>query len=266
MKVSVIVTTCNRPSELVRVLEGLTLQKRLPDEVIVADDGSGPETARVVTNFAEGVPFPLLHVWQEDRGFRAAKIRNEAIKKSSGDYILLLDGDCVPNRYFVADHVALEEKGFFVQGKRILVSRQASEYFNVSHANSFASSFKLAVSGLLSNSHHILRLPVFPAFKNKNLRGVKSCNMAFYKADVLAVNGYNEAFVGWGREDSELAARLYKYGLRRKEHPFMAVCFHLWHPENPRQHLKQNDEILNRTLLQEGYWCEKGIVKGPCKP
>jgi hypothetical protein len=85
--------------------------------------------------------------------------------------------------------------------------------------------------------------------------------MGFFRSDLYAVNGFNEDFVGWGREDSELAVRLFRYGLRRKSHPFMSICFHLWHPENDRERLPVNDELLDQAKRISGYACNNGLVK-----
>lgn len=241
------------------MLEGLACQTREPDEIIVADDGSMTDTAEMVKGFAGELPFPVFHVWQEDLGFRAARIRNRAIKESSGEYIIFLDGDCIPNRHYLADHVKLAEKGCFVQGKRIIVGRGASPSFNASHSNSLAALLRMALAGRISNRHHILRLPFLPALKNMRFKGIKSCNMGIFREDAIAVNGFNEAFIGWGREDSEFASRLFKFGLRRKEHLFMAVCFHLWHPENPKAHLGVNEATLRATMDGDEYRCREGI-------
>jgi len=83
--------------------------------------------------------------------------------------------------------------------------------------------------------------------------------MGFFKEDLVAVNGFNQEFTGWGREDSELAARLYRYGLKRRENPFRAVCYHLWHPENSRTWLARNDELLEKTLQAKEFYCTRGI-------
>lgn len=261
MKVSVIVTTYNNPDYLMRVLESLAYQKVLPYEVIVADDGSTEDTALAVRDFSRRAPFVVKHVWHEDLGFRAAKIRNEGIKVSEGDYIIVLDGDCVVNKHFVEDHMKLAQKGFFVQGKRVLLSKELSSTFTYRQANSLT--FLLKHLKHITNAHHVFHLPILPAFSNKNLKGIKSCNMSFWREDLIAVNGFNEEFVGWGREDSELAVRLFKYGLKKKVHPFMAVCFHLWHPENSRESLSRNDELLRMAIQSEEYVCKKGIVKLP---
>lgn len=260
MKVSVIITTYNNSLYLKKVLDGFLYQKRAPSELIIADDGSGNDTAQVIKSFSETVPFPVLHVWQENKGFRASKIRNRAIKQSSGDYIILLDGDCIVTSNFVLDHVLLSEKGFFVQGKRILVNRIASATFTHAHADSFISLIKLVLSGKLSNIHHLIRFPSFPSQKNRILKGIKSCNLSFFKLDVLAINGFNEDFVGWGNEDSDLACRFFKYGLVKKIHLFMAVCFHLWHPTY-KIITEMNKQLLSESIASKEYFCRNGLVK-----
>lgn len=260
MRVSVIITTYNNPLYLKKVLDGFLCQKRAPSELIIADDGSGNDTTQLIKSFSEIAPFPVLHVWQEDKGFRAARIRNKAIKRSSGDYIILLDGDCVINSNFVSDHLLLSEKGFFIQGKRILVNRSASIAFTHALADSFVSLIKIVLAGKISNIHHIFRFPSFPPVKNRSLSGIKSCNLSFLKQDILAVNGFNEDFTGWGNEDSDLACRFFKYGLVKKVHPFMAVCFHLWHPTN-KIVTEMNKKLLSESIESKEYFCSNGLVK-----
>jgi len=261
MNISVIITTFNRPNALARVLEGLRYQTMPAHEVIVADDGSGPETGKTVRGFVPAFSCSLLHEWQEDLGFRAARIRNKAIRKSRGDYIILLDGDCIPSKDFIEDHCLLVEKGFFFQGKRILVSKRLSQTFTHVDASCPRKLLQSFLSGDIANSHHLIRMPFFPAYSTTKLNGIRSCNMGFSRKDIFAVNGFNENFVGWGREDSELAVRFYRYGLRRKEHPFMAICFHLWHDENDKYRLAINDDLLRKAIASDEYVCSSGLAK-----
>jgi len=261
MCISVIVTTYNRPDALRRVLEGLAHQHVAPDEVIVADDGSRPETRRLVESLIQTKSFRLDYVWQPDEGFRAAAIRNAAIRSSRGDYIVCLDGDCIPGRHFIADHRRMAEPGCFFQGGRILVSQRRSADFSYRKSRFFFGLMKDLIRGDLGNGHHLLRLPAWPARRSRRLTGIRSCNMGFWRSDLYAVNGFNEDFVGWGREDSELAVRLFRYGLRCKRHPFMATCFHLWHAEYVRNRLAANDALLEDTLEKSGYLCTNGIEK-----
>lgn len=259
MKVSVIVTTYNRPDALKKVITALLSQTRPPDEILVADDGSGPETRGLITSLQSKSRPSLHHVWQEDEGFRLSRIRNKAVLKSKGDYLILLDGDCIPTRFFVADHLALAEKGYFFQGKRALVNRKLAAGFDLSAASSFLRLLRQAVSGGISNAHHIVRIPFFPSSRNKKMSGVRGCNMGFFKADVEAVNGFNHEFTSWGREDSEFVARLFKYGLKRKEHPFRAICYHLWHRENKGTCLEKNEDLLKQALASDDWRCTKGL-------
>lgn len=259
MKTSLIITTYNSPELLLKVLGSILVQTRPPDEVIIADDGSGEETGGLVKDFSGTAPFPVFHVWQENKGFRAAKIRNEAIKRSSGDYIILLDGDCAVNRHFVADHLLLAEDGYFIQGKRVHVNRDAISSFDSACTNSLRELTKMALTGRISNIHHLIRLHNVGLFRNRSLKKVKSCNMSFFRKDILAVNGFNEDFVGWGNEDSELAYRFFKYGLVKKVHLFMAICFHMWHQSN--KFPDNNKQILLETMLKDEYFCANGIIK-----
>ncbi len=258
---SVIITTYNRPDTLEKALEALRRQTRPADEIIVADDGSRPETLDMVRHFEKSYHQAIGHVWQKDEGFRAARIRNKAINKSTGGYIILLDGDCIPSGRFVEDHLALAEKKTFFQGKRILVGKVVSRSFTYAHTKRPLRLIRYALSGGLSNSHHLIRLPSFPSFHTRKESGIRSCNMSFLREDIVAVNGFNEDFTGWGREDSELAARFYRYGLQKREHPFMAICFHLWHEQNSTDQLKANDAILEKSIRSKEYFCRNGLEK-----
>ncbi len=258
-RISVIVATYNRPDALRKTLGGLLHQLEPPTDIVVADDGSAEETRRTVQAVARKSPVPLKHVWQPDKGFRLARIRNLAVPSAQGDYIIFLDGDCVPDRYFVQDHARLARPGFFVQGKRILVGARMSPQFDFRSAN--GSRLNLFFSKEIANAHHLIRLPWMPPLADKKLGGTRGCNLGIFKSDLAAVNGFNEAFQGWGREDSELVVRLYKYGLRRLQHPFAAVCFHLWHPENSRVALNRNDDLLSEAVAATSFYCKYGLVQ-----
>jgi glycosyltransferase involved in cell wall biosynthesis len=259
MRISVVVTTYNRPDALLRVLRGLVHQARLPDEIIVADDGSGESTRACVTAFEERCPVSLRHVWQADQGFQAARIRNMGIRESRGDYLIFLDGDCIPDHHFVLDHARLARPNHFMQGKRVLVEKALADRFDHQSANS--DRLRWLLCRHISNRHHLLRLPWLPAVSSRRLTGIRSCNMGIYRTDLLAVNGFNEVFSGWGREDSELAVRLYRYGLKRLDHGFAAICFHLWHKGYSREEITHNDQLLADTIRSKRYDCIHGIVK-----
>ncbi|MDA3788222.1 MAG: glycosyltransferase family 2 protein [Desulfobacula sp.] len=259
MKISVIITTYNRPDALKRVLDGLLSQTRVPEEIIVADDGSDTPTKTMLQPYLNQNQIKILHVWQKDLGFRAARIRNIAIAESNGDYLILLDGDCIPEKHFIQDHLDLAQKGCFFQGKRVIVSQSVERGFNNKTCNSKTRLMIHAFKKEISNCHHIFRIPFFPSYTTSKLSGVRSCNMGLFRDDIWAVNGFNHDFEGWGREDSELVVRLFKYGLKRKENPFKAICFHLCHYENKRNCLENNDKMLKNAMELESFFCKSGL-------
>lgn len=255
--IAAIVSTYNSPDYLRRVLQGYCNQVRYPDELVVADDGSTVDTAQVVHEFARSAPFAVRHVWHEDRGFRLAEIRNKAILTASADYLVFSDGDCIPHPCFIGDHESALKPGSFVTGKRMLVGRESSAEFSWQGGGK---ALLACLNGSIRGWHHLLRLPWLVA-RRTGVSGLRGCNMAMFRTDLLAVNGFNEQITGWGREDSELVARLIAYGLRRRETPFSAIVFHLWHPENNRSSLGENDRLLEQTITSGIYRCPCGIVK-----
>ena len=257
MRVSLIITTYNRPDALLLVLRSIEGQITLPYEVIIADDGSTNDTKEVVTSFQEKSDIRVIHSWQEDSGFRAAKSRNKAIAKATGKYIILVDGDMILHPKFIEDHINNAESGYFVQGSRVLLTQdKTKQTLDQQKIN-----FSLLSNGLQNrkNAFHSNILSKLFSNKRNYLRGIRTCNMAFYKQDCININGFNNEFEGWGREDSEFIMRLLNSGINRKNVRFNAIQFHLWHNENIRDSLEKNDAILQDTINNHTQWCNNGI-------
>ncbi|MFM2486977.1 glycosyltransferase family 2 protein [Celerinatantimonas yamalensis] len=256
MNVSLIITTYNWKEALAVVLQSVRLQVRLPDEVIIADDGSRDDTAEMIRQFAKDFPVPLIHSWQEDKGFRLAQSRNQAIAKSCGDYIIIVDGDIQLPVHFIADHCQIAKAGQFIQGGRVLLpatlSKAIIEQFQ--YPQMFAKG--------LRNRKNILRSQslsrIFSKVRNHD-GATRGCNMSFWRADLLRVNGYNEGFVGWGREDSELVIRLLNAGLSRYYLKFLGAGYHLYHSESDRSQLAENDRIYQHAKVSGIIRCEQGL-------
>jgi glycosyltransferase involved in cell wall biosynthesis len=254
---ALIVNTFNQPDYLARVLRAVAQQARPPDEVLLADDGSGEETRAVFGRWAAAQPFRCEHVWQRNEGFRRARILNQAIARARSEYVAFLDGDSVPHPEFVADHVRLADRGAFVQGHRALVERKAAEFFG---RGEFAADRRRALlRGQLRGWKHAFRWPRPMKRARHDLRGVRGCNLAIWRADLVAVNGYNEAFLGWGREDSELSLRLMNSGVQRLDVRGWALCYHLWHPPASREQLPANDRLLEEAQAARAQTCATGL-------
>jgi glycosyltransferase involved in cell wall biosynthesis len=265
VKTAVIVTTYNRPDALAAVLEGYQAQSTQNFELLVADDGSTETTRAVIEDFRGRAAFPLTHFWHEDRGFRAAAIRNRALAATAADYIIFSDGDCVPAGDFVARHQALAERGHFVAGNRILLSESLT-------ARALAQTLPLHRYGLLHwlaawCKRDINR--VLPLLRRadghwrradpQRWEGVKTCNLAAWREDLARINGLDETYSGWGLEDSDLVIRLLHAGVKHKNGRFATPVFHLWHAENDRSRLAENQRRLDAILQSDRVRAERGL-------
>jgi glycosyltransferase involved in cell wall biosynthesis len=256
MKLSLIISTYEQPEMLGKVLRGVSQQTRPPDEVFIADDGSGAETRELIGRWRGEVRFPVQHIWHSHDGFRKVILLNRAVAAARGDYLLFLDGDCVPHARYVADHEQLAEDGFWVQGRRCYVK----EPFVSEFEPGMTSIWKWALAGRMNGIPKALRLPQPIVFRNKDQRGIIGCNMAFWRADVVAVNGFDESFLGRGiGPDSDLGTRVYNLGHPRKFVYGHAIVYHLDHPVMPRDNLAAKRVWLEETIRSGKTRCERGL-------
>ncbi|WP_114793180.1 glycosyltransferase family 2 protein [Niabella yanshanensis] len=259
--VSVLITTYNWPEALTLSIQSVLLQSILPMEIVICDDGSADSTRLVVNDLAKSSPIPIIHIWQEDQGFRVAQIRNKGIAAAKGDYIIQIDGDIILQRDFVRDHIRFAKHKYFATGSRVLFSKRVTDQLLISglHLN----------GSLLFKSRNKLneiRLPflqeMFAGFyKNRGRYQyyVKGCNMAFWKKDLLLVNGYDESFIGWGREDNDIAIRLINSGIKKRFLKFGAVCYHFHHPIFSRDLDAENIKKMTQAISQKLTFVEKGL-------
>lgn len=265
MNTAVILTTYNRPDGLAAVLEGYAAQRNLDFELIVADDGSTPETKNVVEDARRRVRVPLKHVWQEDRGFRAAAARNRAVAATEADYIIFSDGDCIPSRDFVGTHKRLAERGFFLGGNRVLLSPKFTHRVLERRIPVHTWGWRQwAVSWLWRDVNRLLPLMTLPdgGFRKRTptrWEGIKTCNLSVWRTDLVHVNGLDESYRGWGLEDSDLVIRLLHAGVRHKSARFAAPVFHLWHRELDRSRLAENQKRLDALLRSQDVRATLGL-------
>ncbi len=258
---SLMIATYNWPLALELCLKSVAQQKLLPSEVIVADDGSKKDTEELIRRLAENFPVPLKHIWQPDEGFQLSRIRNKAIAASSYEYIIQVDGDLILHPYFLHDHLGLRREGQFTTGSRVLLSPTTTQRLFQKQSldvGKNSTGNRNFLNGLRSKLARRLMAPRYKA-KGKNLYYVKGCNMAFWKKDLLLVNGYNESFLGWGREDSEIAIRLMNAGVKKQFLKMGGICYHLYHKEASRELEQRNTQIMTDAILQKTIWADKGL-------
>jgi glycosyltransferase involved in cell wall biosynthesis len=252
--ISVIVTTYNREDALDAALRALSRQSDRNFEIVVADDGSRTDTARLVASWSPRLSVPLKYVRHEHRGFRGSEIRNRGIRASAGALCVFLDGDCLPRADFIAMHRRLYEPGWFVAGNRILLSRKLTEAVLTQglapETWSFAALMRGRLTGGVNRLMPAVRLPLGPLRKlyGRDWEGAKTCNLAVARSDLDRVDGFDSGFAGWGLEDSDLVVRLLHAGVRRKDGRFATGVLHLWHPHNDRSQLAANWKRLDETI------------------
>ncbi len=254
--IGLVINTYNAPERLDAVLRWLAAGSKRPDEILVADDGSTDTTRDLVASWRHKMPlWRLKHIWQEDSGYRRSRILNMAIAQSGADYLIFIDGDCLPFRHFISDHHKLAERGAFVQGRRCFVPQS-----NV--ANLLAGKttiMRLLLSHQLDGAFKAIRWPMPVIKRNQKLHGILGCNLGIWRDDLLTVNGFDESFEGWGVEDSDLAARLYHHGLVRKFVYGRGQLAHLDHDELPRDRYDANKQKLQETLDAKRVRCSMGL-------
>jgi glycosyltransferase involved in cell wall biosynthesis len=265
MNISFVVLTYNRTDALLTVLRSLARQCTAQQEILIADDGSKPEEVEKLV--AQCPPFrcQVRHVWHPDTGFTAAQARNLAASQAHGDYLVFLDGDCVPHRRFVARHARLAEPGCFVNGSRVLLSQELSGRVLRGEIDLAESSpvfwLQAWLRGDCNKLLHLLNWPwrLFRVKQGFTWRGIRSCNLGIWRRDFVQVNGFDETFRGWGHEDADLVLRLNHLGIQRKNGFMATEVFHLWHQENKRDRESSNKNRVIQRMQTDQVRADRGL-------
>ena len=258
-RLSLAITTYERPEALEAVLRSSFAQQTAPFEILVADDGSGEPTRALLDRLRCEAPVPLRHLWQPHRGFRLTRLRNLAVAAAQGDYLVFVDGDMVLHPSFVADHCRLARRGWYTQGVRIALDPPATKrLLDLPSRQPRPWSSGLGLLRRLYGLHAPALQPVLRRAANGCI-AIKGCNQGFWRDDLLAVNGFEEAIEGWGPEDKELCARLRHQGVRRQTLLCGGIAWHLAHPPAPRTRHAANQQLLQQTLATRRRRATRGV-------
>jgi glycosyltransferase involved in cell wall biosynthesis len=261
-KLSVIISTYNKPKDLFLVLHGYLEQTERDFEIIIADDGSTEDTKQMLVKFSKSHSLKINHVWQEDKGFQKTKILNKAIQHSNSNYLLFTDGDCIPRKDLIEKHITLRKEHHFLSGS----------YYKLNERVSAAITLSVIKEQSCFNAKWLKRKGQEVTFKMNKLTsfGFKEwflntftttkatwdgCNVSGWKKDILAVNGFDER-MQYGGEDRELGERLVNLGIKPIQARYSLVCVHLHH-ERPYK----NDEAFKANLLIRSQTKKQHIIK-----
>jgi glycosyltransferase involved in cell wall biosynthesis len=254
---TLVAPTYNWPDALELLLLSVKNQTVLPNEVIIADDGSRGDTKALIEKFQQDFPVPLIHIWHEDIKNRKPAIMNKAIAGAKYDYIVEIDGDIIMNRHFIEDHLTFAQEGQYLYGSRVNIKESLlPELFSkkILHFSVFSSGIK--------KRGRTLRIPFLSSFVkpvDKRSGKLRGCNMSFWRKDFIAVNGFNEGLTGWGQDDSELIERLHNLGIKGKRLKYSGIAYHIYHKEQSKTHVSHNYAIENETKAKKLTFIEKGV-------
>ena len=256
---AIVITTYNWPEALNLVLSSASIQRVMPSEIHIADDGSTGETARLIEVWNQQLPIPVSHHWQQDDGFRPNPVRNEAIANCSSDLVITLDGDMVMHPDFVADHLEFSKPGCFIQSRRV----RLSESLTARALRDGKFEFSITTKGVRRRTQAIRNcmLARLTSSVDRSFRHIRGANMSIWRKDLIAVNGLNEDFVGWGFEDHELIARLYHSGLKRIYLRQAALAYHLEHADNDRHRKSVNQGIFEQSIREHLVRASNGLAE-----
>jgi glycosyltransferase involved in cell wall biosynthesis len=256
---TLVTPTYNWPDALNLLLLSVLNQTVLPNEVLIADDGSTEDTKQLIAHFQKTFPIPLIHIWHEDLKNRKPMIMNKAIAAAKYDYIIEIDGDIIMNEHFIEDHLTFAEKGHYLFGSRVNIRKKfLVELFSKKtiHFNFFSKGIKKR--GRTIRIPFLMRYSKSVPERSSKLRG---CNMSFWKADFIKINGFNENLVGWGIDDSEMIQRMHNIGIQGKRLKNCGIAYHIYHKEQSRSQLEINDEILKQATEKTLTFIDKGITQ-----
>lgn len=259
MKTALLISTYNWPEALRVVLNSVLAQSELPQEILIADDGSGEETTAVIERFKKRSRLKVSHFWQEDNGFRKSAVLNKAVAGANADYIIQIDGDCIMHPDFIRDHCSRAKKGNFLFGSRVNIKPAAVPRVLQKDSVNFS-----LFSNEIKNKSRNVRIPLFQGFykSSSNFSGkTRGCNLSYWREDFIEVNGYDETMEGWGREDSEYVIRLLNRGVEGKRLRYGGIVYHIHHAEKSREFLERNTEIQDKTIKEKKVRCKEGIDK-----
>jgi len=257
MKTALVIVTYNWKEALYLVLQSIKIQSILPDEIVIADDGSREDTKQVIDEFRAEISVPIKHIWQEDLGYNKTRIVNKAIAATTADYIIQIDGDCILSKTLIEDHIKNAQENTYLYGTRANILPQYVDKIFETKKISFN-----FFSKEIKNKTRTLRIPLFAKLYKPHSGvsdKVRGCNYSFMKKDFMEINGYSEDFEGWGLDDSDLVIRLNNKGVKGRRLRYIGVVFHIYHKPSSRNTVNVKEKALQDYIKNKTIRCIKGV-------
>lgn len=268
MLLSLSIAVYNKPENLRLVLLSCARQTLKDFEIIIADDGSGPEIARVVAEARQRHGLRINHLRHDDRGWRKNVMLNNAVRAAATGYMVFIDGDCILHHRFLEDHMAEAEPERVLCGRRVEMGRRwmgkLSEEFVASGGHERLGPMEIW-DGIRGDAQRIedgIRLGGRLAARlHGGAPRILGCNFSLHKSDLERINGFDETYTGPGcGEDSDIEFRLGLIGVTPKSLRHRAIQYHIHHPLTTVADACH--ERFAEVRRKGEAWCEEGLVKG----
>ncbi|MDB5221439.1 MAG: glycosyl transferase family 2 [Chitinophagaceae bacterium] len=259
-KTSLIISTYNKPAVLRLCLESVKAQSVLPDEIIIADDGSSEDTRELINQYAAAFSIEVKHIWQPDEGYHLPRIQNKALAAAKYEYIIQIDGDLILHSRFVEDHLSICRRNTFISGARALLDEQTThELITLAGSSPQIKAFRVGKKYNAIHSRILSALNYLLQRGSRQVNYVLGCNMAFWKDDLIKINGHNEEFIDWGKEDNDISMRLINAGVKLRFLKFGGIVYHLFHNERPMEGTSNNERLFNESRNKKITFVPKGM-------
>jgi len=267
--ISLIISFYNKLNYLKLVLAGLEIQSYKLFEVIIADDGSNETIVKELQYIIKNSHLDITHIWHKNIGWRKNEILNKAIKASKSDYLIFIDGDCIPHSKFIEEHFKNHAVNTVIAGRRVNLSPRVSELLTSEKIKKGFLEGRLfwlllfdSIKGKARDVENgiYIKSKIIRKLINKKDKGILGSHFSLYKSDILTVNGFDERYQAPAAgEDTDIEFRLRLAGINVKTLKHIAIQYHMFHKKLTRS--EKNIEILRKVKSKRIFYTPYGIYK-----
>jgi cellulose synthase/poly-beta-1,6-N-acetylglucosamine synthase-like glycosyltransferase len=272
LKVSLIIAVYKNVIALKLILDALRIQTYKNFEVVIAEDDQNTEVKNLLKQYPD---LDILHISHPDNGLQKNVIQNKAIAKANGDYLIFIDGDCIPYSTFIEGNVKLAKERRVLSGRRVNLTEKITTKIKSNQIQPLSIEKNYFYYGLLSLAwdkevRYEQGISINPdgwlytklISNRKRNTEILGCNFSCFKKDFLAINGfdesYGEAILG---DDTDLTWRFKALGCELYSSKNVANVFHLYHPMRQRTNYDPQEALnrFNSNQSKNKFVCDNGI-------